>query len=347
MKLLGTALLFLAGLSLCAAIPAAATNLAQDPPKPPDPSGGPAPKPVPPSPDGPEENRMRDSKAALRLAGVLPPNNEKTAKQYEALARWFEKELGRPIEVTPVPDAAAAIQGFANNKFDAIWVDAIGAVKAEEATKRRCQPVLARVEDLGLTTYWVAAKRLVDDATFRAVEEKKPMSFEVLAGYKPKLSALKFSFGSRNSLGTHAIPRFVMEQPAVGIDPEKAFREKPAYAGEGGEDALLAAVASGSIDLAVVGRGVWERAAPELQAKAPVVFVSPEYANHCMMIHFRTGPAFPIRLIKAFLMLDPAKEDQKAVLELLGATKFVHARTNHLDGTRGVIQGLLERKLLD
>ena len=308
----------------------------QDPPKP-------APTPAPkPEPD--DSAKRLAPGAALRIAAFPGADKEKAAKQHEALSRWLSKDLNRPVEIVPVADSAAAIAGLLGNKLELAWLDGESALKAEAESKGYCWPMFTRVENTKAKSYVIAAKKHVDAGTFTALEKREPQGLDKLAALKPKFAALKFSFGAKTSIAAHWMPRWFLERPEAGVDPEKSFKQPAAYT-EGGDAAVLAAVASASLDLGVVAADAWDKASDELKAKAPVIFVTPEYMDACMVVYNRIGPTLSYRVSNAFKRLDPKQDDQKAVLELFGTAGFQLVGPQQLAGLREVLKSAKERKL--
>ena len=337
--LLGSTIV-VAGMWLAAS---SAPTFSQDPPKPaPAPTPAPAEKP----PQEPEDKRL-GLYDPIRISGIPDADKEKLAKQYEVVTTWLSAELERKVEFVPVNDYAAAVTALASRKVDMVWLGGVTAVQAIEVTKNRCQPLFAREEDLKFKSYFIANKKLVDEGKFTAVTERKSMPLESLAALKPKFAEYTFTFGAKTSTSGHIMPRYFMEKPEVGLDPEKSFKQKPGYALQGGHSTVLSNVGSGAFDLGVLNYISWEQAKDEQKAQAPVIYVTPEYADYCMVGHGRLGPVLQIRIIKAFIMLDPAKERDKAVLDVFGAKKFVSLPSNFLDPITAIVKSAKQRGILE
>jgi phosphonate transport system substrate-binding protein len=283
----------------------------------------------------------------VRISGIPDADKEKLAKQYEVVANYLTEALGRKFEFVPVSDYAAAVTAMASQKVDLAWFGGVTAVQAIELTKNRCQPLFAREEDLKFKSYFIANKKLVDEGKFKAVDERKPMPLEALAAMKPKFAELTFSFGAKTSTSGHIMPRYFLEKPEVGIDPEKNFKQKPGYALQGGHSTVLSNVGSGAVDLGVLNYLSWEQAKEEQKAQAPVIFVTPEYTDYCMVGHGRLGPALPVRIVQAFLVLDPNNEKHKPVLEVFGTKKFVPVTSTFLAPIAAIVKSAKERGILE
>jgi phosphonate transport system substrate-binding protein len=304
------------------------------------------PAPLPKPDEEPPEKRL-GTDDPIRMSGIPDADKEKLAKQYEIVTTWLSKELGRKVVFVPVNDYAAAVTAMASRKVDLAWFGGVTAVQAIELTKNRCQPIIAREEDLKFKSYFIANKKLVDAGTFTSVKERVPMPLEALAAMKPAFAGLSFTFGALTSTSGHIMPRYFLELPAVGLDPEKDFKSKPGFALQGGHSAVLANVASGAFDLGVLNYLSWEQATDELKAQAPVIYVTPEYADSCMVSHGRMGPVLPLRVMSAFLELDPSNPEDKAVLDVFGSKKFVRAPGDHLERIGAIVKSAQERGILE
>ncbi len=285
--------------------------------------------------------------APLRISGIPDADKEKLAKQYGTVTKWLSGEINRPVEFVPVSDYAAAVAGLAANKLDMVWLGGVTAVQAGEVTKGRAWPIFAREEDLKFKSYFIANKKLVDSGTFTVVEKREPMPLEALAALKSKFAAMTFTFGATTSTSGHIMPRYFLEQAAVGIDPEKGFKSKPGFALTGGHSTVLNNVASGAFDLGVMNYLSWEQAKDEQKLQAPVIFVTPEYMDYCMVIHGRLGPMLTLRLQTMFIKLKPEVEAHKAVLDVFGTKRFVPISTDHLAPLRDIIKTARERGILE
>ncbi|HUR27717.1 MAG TPA: PhnD/SsuA/transferrin family substrate-binding protein [Planctomycetota bacterium] len=339
---------------------AALSSTGQSPPQQEPPKPAPAPEQKPK--EKPEEQRLRDPSEPFRFSGFPSADKEKSAKRFEPVVKWLNASIGRPIVFVPVESYASAVTLFSTNKVDMIWVDGIHAALAEEATKNRCQPIVARQEDFKTKSYFIAAKKLVDEGKFKSIEERAPMTIDFLAALKPRFAELKFTFGDKLSTPSHVMPRFFLEHPDVGIEPEKGFCQKPGYAASGGDASVIASVMKGTFDVGVVLSSSWDLAKEEEKAATPVVFVTPEYADQCVVIHSHCGPTLPMRIIKAFLLLDHeraegehkalmdaygTREDRLATLEAFGTKKFLSSNLVQLNPVRATLKSARERHILE
>jgi phosphonate transport system substrate-binding protein len=294
-----------------------------------------------------DDAAKKQEAAPLRFSGIPDADKEKLTKQYDAVAKYLTKELGRPVEYVHVPDYTAAVTALAANKLDFVWLGGVTAVQAEEKTLNKVTFVAARDTDLKFKSYFIANRALVEKGLFKAADPREPMPLSALAAMKPAFKELTFTFGAKSSTSGHIMPRHFMESKDVAIDPEVDFKSKAGFQLQGGHSATLSAVATGSFDVGVLNYASWESAKDELKQAAPVIYVTPTYVDYCMVAHNRLGTELIGKLRAAFVKLDPKVEDQKAVLEAFSAKSFVAADPKMWDGIRAVLKANKEKGVLE
>ncbi len=283
----------------------------------------------------------------LRLSGIPDADKDKLSAQYAAVTKYLTGVLGVPVEYVHAPDYAAAVSGLAANKLDLVWLGGVTAVQAETETGGQAVFVAARDTDLRFKSYFIANKALIEAGKFQALQSFEPGSLASLAALKPSLSGLRFTFGAKSSTSGHIMPRTFLEDPAVGIEPEQHFKAAPGYQLQGGHSATLEAVASGAFDVGVLNYSTWDKADVAKKQAAPVIAVSPEFVDYCFVAHQRLGEAWIQKLRTALVELDPAQPDQKAVLEVFSASKFVKVDPKAWDGIRAILKTGKQRGILD
>jgi phosphonate transport system substrate-binding protein len=283
----------------------------------------------------------------LRFSGIPDADKQKLTELYEVVAAYLSEELGRPVEYVHVPDYTAAVTALAANKLDFVWLGGVTAVQAEERTKGQVEFVAARAMDLRFKSYLIANQDAMSRSQLQAAPSTEPMPLSALAAMKPALSELTFSFGSKSSTSGHIMPRHFLQSDAVGIDPETSFRKAAGFQLKGGHSATLRAVASGAVDLGVVNYTVWDNADAETKSQAPVVYVTPEYVDYCMVAHRRMGAKDIESLREALVALDANTPAHAKVLEAFSAERFVAAKPEAWDGIRGVLADLRAKGMLD
>lgn len=283
----------------------------------------------------------------LRFSGIPDSDKEKLTREYKAVADWLSAEIGMPVEYVHAPDYTGAVIALASNKIDFAWLGGVTAVEAEEQTGGQTIMLATRDTDLKFKSYFIANRAHVDSGRFQERTDLTPQSLAELAALKPALAQGTFTFGSKSSTSGHIMPRHFLESPEVGIDPERDFSQPAGYQLQGGHSATLAAVAGGAVDVGVLNYTNWEKADAEQKAKAPLIYVSPEYVDYCMVAHARIGDEMAEKLRAAFAGLDASQPADKAVLDAFSAKTFVKADPKDWDGIRAVLKSAKERGVLD
>jgi phosphonate transport system substrate-binding protein len=134
------------------------------------------------------------------------------------------------------------------------------------------------------------------------------------------------------------MPRWFLVQ--AGIAPEKDMKDGPQYQLQGSHSATFKAVSGGLVDLGVLNYTVYDGQKPEDQAKAPIIFTTPEFVDYCFCAHERLGKETIDKLRKALIALDPKKPEQKEVLDAWKCKAFVEADPKRWDGMRKVLAEL-------
>jgi phosphonate transport system substrate-binding protein len=139
------------------------------------------------------------------------------------------------------------------------------------------------------------------------------------------------------------MPRFFMLQE--GIDPE---RDLARFAFSGAHDVTARWVESGKVDAGALNESVWQKLVDEKKvdpAKVVVFATTPAFFDYNWTVRGDLDPALAGRIKEAFLALDPANPEQRAILDLQRTRKFVETRPENYrsieDAARSA--GLLER----
>jgi phosphonate transport system substrate-binding protein len=135
------------------------------------------------------------------------------------------------------------------------------------------------------------------------------------------LKGASFAFGSVSSTSGHLMPRYFLLQ--AGIDPDKDFA-KVAYSGA--HDVTAKWVEAGKVDAGVVNESIWQRLVDEKKidtSKVRVLWTTPEYQDYNWTVRGDLDPKLVEKLRAAFLALDPAKPEDKAILDLQRASRFI------------------------
>jgi phosphonate transport system substrate-binding protein len=267
----------------------------------------------------------------LRFTVIPDFNKAKLADSCKALSEHLTKKLGMPVNYVPSNDYTMAVNALIANKVDFAWLGGKTTVDALDAGKGQTMVLATRDIDLDFKTYFIANKKLVDEGKLKKVEK--------LADLKGLAKDFTFTFGDKNSTSGHLMPRFFMTE--AGIDPNKSWKGECGYQASGGHGATLKAVASGATDVGALNFSYWEKASAEDKANAPVIFVTPGYVDYAWVGHARLGKDTLGKITDAFVKLDKANADDKAILDAWSAKeKFQVADGKLWDSIRKVRDSL-------
>ena len=276
----------------------------------------------------------------LRFSGIPDGDKQALKDGYAAVARYLSEVLKLPVEPLHVPDYTAAVTSLASGGIDFAWLGGVTTVQAQQRTPEGIHFVAARESDLHFKSYVIGNADVVRTAGLTPLQTRAPGTLADLAALAEPMRGKRFSFGAKSSTSGHVMPRAFFSDPAVGIEPESHFAGGPTYQHKGSHAATLRAVASGAVDFGVLNFASWEQAPDALKTQAPVVAVTPEFVDYCLVARGSMPQAQADALRDAFVKLDSGVPEQQTVLEAFAAKRFVAVDPAAWDGIRGVLEDL-------
>jgi phosphonate transport system substrate-binding protein len=246
----------------------------------------------------------------LRVSAIPDEAPTELQRKFKPLGEYLAKETGMKVVFTPVSDYAAVVESLATGKLDLAWLGGFTYVQAKIRTKGTANPIVQRAEDAVFTSRFVTA-----DPSIKSLEDLKGKTF---------------AFGAPSSTSGSLMPRFFIQQ--AGINPEKDFKN---VAYSGAHDATVAFVAAGKADAGVLNASVWDKLVETKKvdpAKVRVFYTTPEYFDYNWTVRGDLDPAITKKLTDAFLKLDPANPEHKAIMDLQRASKFLPSESKNYDG---------------
>jgi phosphonate transport system substrate-binding protein len=237
----------------------------------------------------------------LRVSAIPDEAPTELQRKFKPLGEYLEKKLAMKVEFTPVTDYAASVDGLINGKLDMVWFGGFTFVQANHLSKGKVVPLVQRVED----------------EKFRSVFVTTNKSINSLADLKGKT----LSFGSESSTSGHLMPRSFLL--AAKIDPDTDLKR---ISFSGAHDATVAAVAGGKVDAGALNISVWEKLNEQKKVDPNVVrvfYTTPAYFDYNWTVRSDMPDALKKKITDAFLALDSAKPEDKAILDLQRASKFI------------------------
>ena len=246
----------------------------------------------------------------LKVSAIPDEAPTELQRKFEPLGKYLEKQIGMKVEFIPVTDYAAVVESLASRRLDMAWLGGFTFVQTKLRTNGTAIPIVQRQEDAAFISRFITTQP----------------DIKSLADLKGKT----FAFGSPSSTSGHLMPRYFLLQ--AGIDPDKDFKN---VAFSGAHDATAAFVDSGRVDAGVLNASVWDKLVEQKKidpAKVRVFATTPPYFDYNWTVRGDLDPALVKKLTDAFLALDPANPEQKEILALQRATKFIPTKAANYDG---------------
>lgn len=238
--------------------------------------------------------------AVLKVSAIPDEAPTELARKFAPLGTYLENRLGMKVEFVPVTDYASVVTALNAGKIDMAWLGGFTLVQAKQRGK--VIPLVQREEDTHFTSKYIVHA----DTGAKTLRDLKGKSF---------------AFGSPSSTSGHLMPRYFMQKD--GIKPESFFKN---VAYSGAHDATVAWVASGKVEAGALNASVWDKlvqAGKVDQSKVKVIGTTPPYYDYNWSVRGDLNPQLVQKLTSAFLALNPADPQQKAILDLQRASRFV------------------------
>ncbi len=259
----------------------------------------------------------------LRVTAIPDEAPTELARKFAPLGRYLQQRLGMPAEWTPVNDYAAAVEALVNGKVDLAWFGGFTFVQASVRSGGRVIPLVQRAEDSDFRSVFITGAG---------------SGIRTLADLKGRT----FSFGSQSSTSGHLMPRSFLLQ--AGIDPDRDLR-RVSYSGA--HDATIAAVAGGKVDAGAVNISVWEKFVANGKvdpSQVKVFYTTPPFHDYNWSVNASMPAALREKLRRAFLDLTPDNPEDRRILDLQRASRFVPTSADNYRGIEAAARsaGLLQ-----
>ena len=246
----------------------------------------------------------------LRVSAIPDEAPTELQRKFAPLGKYLEAETGMKVVFTPVTDYATVVESLATKKIDLAWLGGFTFVQAKIRTNGTATPIVQRAEDAVFTSKFITA-----DANIKSLADLKGKSF---------------AFGAPSSTSGSLMPRFFLQQ--AGLNPEKDFKN---VAFSGAHDATVAFVSAGKAEAGVLNASVWDKLVEQKKVdtdKVRVFATTPPYFDYNWTVRGDLDPVIIKKLTNAFLKLDPANPEHKAILDLQRAAKFIPTKKENYDG---------------
>ncbi|WP_313118477.1 putative selenate ABC transporter substrate-binding protein [Ectopseudomonas guguanensis] len=245
----------------------------------------------------------------LKVSAIPDEAPTELLRKFKPLGAYLEQELGMKVEFVPVADYAAVVEALAADRIDMAWLGGFTFVQARLKTGNAV-PLVQREQDAAFTS-----KFITSDPAVKSLQDLKGKTF---------------AFGSVSSTSGSLMPRYFMLQD--GIKPEDFF-SRVAYSGA--HDATAAWVQAGKADAGVLNASVWQKLVDGGKVdtdKVKVFATTPTYYDYNWTVRGNLDADLQAKIKSAFLALDPAKPEHKAILDLQAASRFIETKPENYQG---------------
>lgn len=260
-------------------------------------------------------NKKKPDEIVVRITGIPDENPTELQRKYKPLVDFLSKKLGVKVTYVPVTDYGAAVKALEAGKVDFAWLGGFTHVQARSRAK--VEALVMRDIDRQFKSVFIAATGA---------------GIATMGDLKGKT----FAFGSKSSTSGHLMPRHFMTTKH-GIDPDGDLKGKPVYSGA--HDATARFVEKGRVQAGVLNKEVWDRLVSGGKvdtSKVAVIWTTPGYVDYNWTARTGLDAGLRDKFRAAFLALDPANAEHKAVLDLQGAKRFVPAANADFDAIEAV-----------
>ena len=158
-----------------------------------------------------------------------------------------------------------------------------------------------------------------------------------------KLKNLRFTFGSENSTSGRLMPEYFLNDAGIKIENFKGKR----VGFSGSHDATIALVNSGAFDAGALNKQVWEnnlKNNPKRTKNVNLFWITPAYVDYHWVAQgnldnrFRKG--FTKELKSTILNLDIKNKENKKILDMFNAKKFIEAESSDYKNIESIARKL-------
>jgi len=268
---------------------------------------------------------------SLGVSAIPDQNPELLNRLYPMVAARFGQATGLTASYKPVTDYTAVVRAFEIGDIHLAWMGGLTGVQA-------------RTRVPGSSAF---AQRDIDadfHSLFTANRAAGIAPFSEVSGVSA-LAGHTLTFGSETSTSGRLMPQYFLEQGGL---MQSALKGAPGFSGS--HDATIEAVRTGSFEVGAVNEQVWKKTVTAGKvdlSPVEVLWRTPGYADYHWLarpdLDATFGTGTQQKVTDLLLGLDAANPDDKAVLDLFGAKKFIATQNSSYDQIEAVAkaQGLL------
>jgi phosphonate transport system substrate-binding protein len=251
-----------------------------------------------------------DTRPSLRLSMIPTTDPGKIIRDSQPFIAYLEKQTGSRVELTVPTNYAAVVEAVASDRVEIAYFGGFTFVQA--STRAGAMPLVQRERDQNFHSLFITQPK----SAIRSLKDLRGHSF---------------AFGDVNSTSGHLMPAYFMQQQGV----DHAVIDKAIYTG--GHDATALAVANGKVDAGAMDEQVYARMIKDgklSESQVRIFYTTPPFFDYVWAQRKGLDPAIAKSFSDAMLGLDAGNPEQKTILDLLGATKYIKAENSSYDPLR-------------
>ena len=219
-----------------------------------------------------------------------------------------------------VDDYKDAVEGLRKGNLDMVWFGGVTGMLAQKQV-----PEIQAI-----------AQRDIDKEFQSVFLVRKDCSIEKISKQEDLLSlrGKKFAFGDELSTSGTVMPLYYLQ--GNGFKPEDLPEDKKVFSKS--HDGTIKSVRDGQVDVGVLNKQVWEsrKDQPE-NGNLEVIWTSPHFYDYHWVIHKGVTVSFhkifgldlPKKVQEALINISDSIPEQKTILGLFGAKKFIEAHDDN------------------
>jgi len=268
---------------------------------------------------------------SLGISAIPDQNPELLNRLYPMVAARFAKATGLTVSYKPVTDYTAVVRAFEIGDIHLAWMGGLTGVQARSRVPGSTA-IAQRDIDADFHSLFIANK----SAGISPFTDVSGLS--ALAGHT-------LTFGSETSTSGRLMPQYFLMKGGLA---QSALKGTPGFSGS--HDATIEAVRTDSFEVGAVNEQVWTKtvaAAKVDLSSVQVLWRTPGYHDYHWLarpdLDTTFGAGTQQKVTDLLVGLDAAKAEDKAVLDLFGAKKFITTQNSNYDQIEAVAkaQGLL------
>ncbi len=246
----------------------------------------------------------------LRLSMIPATDPGKMLRDSRPLIDYLEREIGAKIDMTIPLNYAAVVEAIINDKVDIAHFGGFTYVQA--SARAGARPLVQRLQDQQFHSLFITQP----DSPIHALTD--------LRGHT-------FAFGDVNSTSGHLMPEYFMRQARV----DAQVIARAIYTG--GHDATALAVANKKVDAGALDELIFKRLMQDGRITASqvrVFYTTPPFMDYVWAARKTLAPRLAEKFAQALLRLDTARPQDRPILDVLNASRYVRATDASYDRLR-------------